>query len=86
MTRSVALCEAFRQLLPRDLHLSVEPNATALGAAILAAVGAGLHADLGAGMAAMVRTRALEPGGGEAWEAHYAKWRELYALLHAQTV
>ncbi|MFM7141675.1 MAG: FGGY family carbohydrate kinase, partial [Alphaproteobacteria bacterium] len=88
MTRSPGLLAAFSRVLHRPLLVSEEPNATALGAAILAAAGAGVHATIGDAADAMVRLRTLPPDerARESWQAHYARWRELYDQMRATTL
>lgn len=88
MTRSPGLLATFSRILHRPLLVSGEPNATALGAAILAAAGAGVHPSIGAAAEAMVRLHPLAPDdrARAAWEAHYARWRELYDQMRATTL
>ena len=88
MTRSPGLLAAFARILHRPILVSEEPNATALGAAVLAAAGAGLHPSISAAADAMVRLRPLPPDdrARDAWDAHYARWRELYDQMRATTL
>ena len=85
MTRSPGLLRAFARLIRRPLRLSIEPEATALGAAVLAAAGHGTHPSVADAAAEMVRRRPLEPdvAFSDAYDAHYGRWRELYAQLRA---
>jgi autoinducer 2 (AI-2) kinase len=88
MTRSPGLLAGFARVLHRPLLVSEEPNATALGAAILAAAGAGVQPSIAAAADAMVRLRPLatDEGTRDAWEAQYARWRELYDQMRATTL
>lgn len=83
MTRLPTLLREFARTIQRPLHLSEEPHATALGAALLAAVGAKIHPTVEDAAAAMVHTRVLEPtadlnAGGD---AEYQNWRKRYPEL-----
>jgi sugar (pentulose or hexulose) kinase len=88
MTRSPALLAAFARVVPRPLRVSEEPNATALGAAVLAAAGHGTHPSIAAAADAMVRKRPLaaESELSAAYEAYYARWRGLYDAVRALPV
>lgn len=88
MTRSPTLLGSFARILRRPLRVSAEPDATALGAAVLAATGHGVHASVAEAAAAMVRQAPLEPDErlSEAYDAHYGRWRELYDRLRATSV
>jgi len=83
MTRSPALRASFARILRTPLLISEEPNATALGAAVLAAAGLGTYPSIAAAAAAMVRRHPLEPdlAHDSAYQERYARWRELYATL-----
>jgi autoinducer 2 (AI-2) kinase len=88
MTRSTALLASFARILRVPLLVSEEPNATALGAAVLAAAGSGVHPGVTQAAQAMVRRHPLRADVGftDAYEAYYARWRELYATLHAMSL
>jgi sugar (pentulose or hexulose) kinase len=88
MTRSPSLLSVLARVLQRPLIVSLEPNATALGAATLAASGAGFFASLAEATAAMVRHRELDPqrDSWPAYDAQYARWRDLYATLAATSL
>jgi autoinducer 2 (AI-2) kinase len=88
MTRSPGLLASFARIVKAPLRVSEEPNATALGAVVLAAAGLGTYPSTSAAAASMVRLRPLERDGvhGDAYEERYARWRELYATLHAMSV
>jgi L-ribulokinase len=88
MTRSGALLRWFARVLRTPMRLSGETHATALGAALLAAVGQGTHADLRSATAAMVRDRPLDPldQHAGAFDEYYAQWLETYDRLKAQSV
>jgi autoinducer-2 kinase len=88
MTRSPGLLRAFARLLNRPLLVSEEPNATALGAAVLAAAGGGAYSSIAAAADAMVRRRPLAPESDQrdAYDGYYARWRELYEQLRAITM
>ena len=79
MTRSPALLRAIAGVIRRPLHVSEDPNATALGAAVLAAAGHGTHPSIAAAADAMVRKNPLAAGDVSAeWDAYYGRWRRLY--------
>ncbi|MEW6271386.1 MAG: FGGY-family carbohydrate kinase [Thermodesulfobacteriota bacterium] len=80
MTRSPALLRAFAGVVPRPLRVSEDANATALGAAVLAAAGHGTHPSIAAAADAMVRKRELprDEALSADYEAYYARWRGLY--------
>lgn len=79
MTRLPSLLREFARTSARPLRVSAEPNATALGAALLAAVGAGVHPDVDDAANAMVRTHPLEPDSSfSEGDAEFARWRDLY--------
>ncbi|HYC22948.1 MAG TPA: FGGY-family carbohydrate kinase [Candidatus Bathyarchaeia archaeon] len=83
MTRSPGLRASFARILRTPLLISEEPNATALGAAVLAASGLGTYDSVATAAAAMVRRHVLEPDTthSDAYEERYARWRELDATL-----
>jgi sugar (pentulose or hexulose) kinase len=62
-------------------------ESASLGCAVLTAIGAGLHRSLDEAVAAMVRTRRVDPTPGPraTLDDRYRKWRELYAALEGQT-
>jgi autoinducer 2 (AI-2) kinase len=69
-------------VLGRPVHVPVEKESTALGAALLARVGARLDDDLGSALARVVRReRTFDPAptAVERYGELYANWRELYA-------
>jgi len=88
MTRSPTLLRLVATTLGVPLGVAEVPESASLGCAILAAVGSGLHPDLRAAVAAMVRTRTVEPDAAHqsAFDERYRKWRELYASLHSWTI
>lgn len=88
MTRSPGMMRALARILRQPLLVSREPHATALGAAVIAAAGLGTHRDIPSAAAAMVRRDPVEPepGATDAWDAHYARWREIYGQLRATTL
>ncbi len=83
MTRSPSLLAGFASLVDRPLQVSAEHNATALGAAVLAAAGSGAYPSIADAARAMVRKRALarDAALSEEYEAYYARWRELYGAV-----
>jgi autoinducer 2 (AI-2) kinase len=80
MTRSAALLRSFAGVVRRPMRVSEDANATALGAAVLAAAGTGTYASIAAAAEAMVRKHPLaaDDGVSDAYEAYYARWRTLY--------
>lgn len=88
MTRGPALVESFARFLRTPLQISEEAHATALGAALLAAVGLGTYPDVASAEAAMVRRSTVEPASShvEEFEAYYARWREKYEQLKQQSL
>lgn len=83
-TRSPFWLQVHADTLGVGLELTEEPEAPALGSAILAAVGAGRFPTIDAGCAAMVRTaRRIEPdpAAHAAYEPIYARYRAAYAAL-----
>src|SRR5262249_27357783 len=83
MTRSPGLKRSFARILHRPLLVSEDPNATALGAAVLAAAGLGTYSSVADAARAMVRHHPLEPDVAlrDAYDSYYARWRELYDQL-----
>ena len=80
MTRLPSLLHEFARTSARPLLVSEEPHATALGAALLAAVGAGVYANAAEAATAMVRTRPLErdPAFSDEGDAEFQRWRDVY--------
>lgn len=83
MTRSAALLRCFAGVMRRPMQISDEPNATALGAAVLAAAGSGTYPSIAAAAGAMVRKQPLAADAtlSAAFEDYYARWRVLYDSL-----
>lgn len=83
MTRLPTMLREFARTNRRPLRVSDEPNATALGAALLAAVGSRTHATIVDAAATMVRTHPLEvePGLSDEGDAEYESWRKRYPEL-----
>jgi autoinducer 2 (AI-2) kinase len=83
MTRSRALLDGFARVVGRPLEVSAEYNATALGAAVLAAAGSGAYPTIADAARAMVRKHALAPDAALSadFDAYYARWRGLYAAV-----
>jgi autoinducer 2 (AI-2) kinase len=84
LSRSRLLGEIAAAVLERPVRPQEAPEATALGAAIAAAVAAGLYPDLRSAAAAMTRPAApIEPDPSLAAEYtdHYERWRRAYAML-----
>ena len=82
MSRSIALQQEIARTLDLPLRISAEPEATALGAAILASIGAGGHRDLQSATDAMVQLTDLppEPSLKSDYDRHYADWQAIFAL------
>jgi autoinducer 2 (AI-2) kinase len=80
MTRSAALLRSFAGVVRRPMRVSEDANATALGAAVLAAAGTGTYPSIAAAAEAMVRKHPLATDGevNEAYESYYGRWRALY--------
>lgn len=81
MSRSRVLQTEISRAMNIPLRLSSEPEATALGAAILASIGVGLHSDLPTAVRAMVRSVEI-PGAPEfkaGYDRQYAAWQEVFA-------
>ncbi len=81
MTRLPSLLREFARTSRRPLRVSDEPHATALGAALLAAVGAGAHPSIADAAREMVRLRDVEPGLRDEGDAEYERWRKRYPEL-----
>ena len=81
MSRSRSLQVEIARSLHLPLHLSAEPEATALGAAILASVGVGLHGDRKAAVHEMVQVTVIPPDPElrDAYDRQYAAWQEVFA-------
>ena len=74
--------QVLADVLGTPVHVPVEKESTALGAALLARVGAGLDADLDEAVARVVRherTFAPEPAAVARYQELYAGWTELVA-------
>ena len=74
--------QVLADVLGTPVHVPVEKESTALGAALLARVGAGLDADLDEAVARVVRherTFEPEPEAVARYQELYAGWTELYA-------
>jgi len=88
VSRSDTFARCVAGVLQRPVALSRTPDATALGAALCAAVGSGAFADLPAAADALAPARAVvEPESAEAyaslWQA-WSGWREARAPADAQ--
>lgn len=83
MTRLPTLLREFARTSRRPLRVSDEPHATALGAALLAAVGSKVHRSVASAAEAMVRTRALpaDPSFSDEGNAEYELWRKRYSEI-----
>jgi sugar (pentulose or hexulose) kinase len=88
MTRGASLRRCFARLLRVPMAISREAHATALGAALLAAVGRGTHDDVKSASALMVHHTPLEPfdDQADAYDAYYRQWRETYDRLKQQSI
>lgn len=86
MTRSPLLLRVLGQVTGLPLRVSEQPEAAALGCALLAARGAGVHRDLEAAVRAAVRSIDHEPGEAGPYAERYRKWRELGARLDQASV
>jgi len=81
MSGSLALQTEIARTLNLPLRLSVEPEATALGAAILASVGGGWHSNPTTAVQEMVHLKEI-PGAPEFrddYDRHYAEWQAIFA-------
>lgn len=82
-TRSQLFTQILADVLERPLEICGEPEISALGAAIVAAVGIGAHPDLATACAAMTRTGSTVQPRGETG-AVYAQLREVHRQLYPQ--
>jgi autoinducer 2 (AI-2) kinase len=87
MTRSPTLLTLIGQTVRAEMLVSEELNATALGAAALAAVGSGAYESIDSAVAAMARRRRLEANRDhcEAYDRYHARWCEFYGQLARQS-
>lgn len=84
LSQSDSFARILCDVLGTPLHVSETPAATALGAALCAAVGAGAEPDLIAATARYTRTRLeLEPDTSDASAAVYARWTRMRAARQA---
>ena len=81
-------CGSWRRRSACRSTVAEVPESASLGCAILAAIGAGLHPSVPDAVAAMVRTRTVEPDValGAAFSERYRRWREIYASLQSWTI
>lgn len=80
-SKSDLFCQILADVLDRSVVRCRAPEASALGAAMLAAVGAGVHADADAAAKAMTATgRAFEPGAARTTYARL--YEEVYAGIY----
>jgi len=88
MTRSATLLRLLADTLGAPLTVADVAESASLGCAILAAVGATAHASLPDAVAAMTRSRQVEPDAAEVApaEERYRKWRSVYDLLQTWTL
>ena len=88
MTRSATLTQVLADTLGVPLAIAEVPESASLGCAVLAAIGAGAYATIPEAVAAMTRTRRVEPEPARiaVCEARYRKWREVYGLLQTWTL
>lgn len=88
LTQSATITSVLADTLGVPLAIADVPESASLGCAILAAVGAGLHPSIPDAVAAMARTRAVEPAPDRvaAYDERYRKWREVYDLLQTWTM
>lgn len=88
MTRSRSLLEQFARVIERPLFVASEPDATALGAAILASVATGTHSDSEQAATAMVRRETVAQEGAVRPDASaaYEKWREVYSVARKTSI
>lgn len=85
MSRSPTLQIEFARALNLPLRLSAEPEATALGAAILASIGAGWHPDPSTAIQKMVHVAEIpdHPEFKTAYDHQYQAWQEVFAATKA---
>ena len=82
-TRSALFTQVLADVLERPLEICTEPEISALGAAVVAAVAVGAHPDLATASAAMTSTgRTVWPDAGRA--ARYAQLRTVHEQLYPQ--
>lgn len=88
LTQSPTLLRCIASAVQRPLTVAAVIESASLGSAILAAVAAGLHPDLETAIAAMTRSRAVDPDPAEAavLEERYRKWTELFETFHGWTL
>ncbi|HZP40018.1 MAG TPA: FGGY-family carbohydrate kinase [Candidatus Binatia bacterium] len=88
LSQSPTLTTVLADTLGIPLRVADVPESASLGSAVLAAVGAGLHATLAEAVAAMTRTRGVEPAPERvpAYDERYRKWREVYDFLQTWTM
>jgi len=88
MTRSATLTQVLADTLGVPLAIAEVPESASVGCAVLAAIGAGAYGTIPEAVAAMTRTRCVEPrpARAAACEARYRKWREVYGLLQTWTL
>ncbi len=88
MTRSRTLTRLLAETLGVPLTIATVSESASLGCAILAAVGVGAYASVAAAVAAMARSRVIEPASRPATDygERYRKWRELYDLMQTWTL
>lgn len=81
MSGSLALQVEIARTLDIPLRLSAEPEATALGAAILASVGGGWHSSPATAVQEMVRLKEIPaaPEFRDDYDRHYADWQAIFA-------
>jgi autoinducer 2 (AI-2) kinase len=83
LTRSPFWAQLVADVLGAPVRVSQIPEGTALGAAVCAGVAAGLFPGLAEGAAHLARVRTVHPNEENArtYEALYAEWKEVRALL-----
>jgi sugar (pentulose or hexulose) kinase len=88
MTRSPTLVRILADILGIPVAVAAVPESASLGCAILAAIGVGAYGSLAEAVAAMTRTRTIEPEASRAsdYGDRYRKWRELYDALQTWTI
>jgi autoinducer 2 (AI-2) kinase len=88
LTRSPTLTRLLADTLGVPLSIGEVTESASLGCAVLAAVGAGVYPSIPEAVAAMTRTRRVEPDAERtaACDARYRKWREVYGMLQTWTL
>ncbi len=88
LTQSPTLLRLIATTVGVPLAVCEVPESASLGCAMLAAVGAGLHPDVASAVAAMTRTRTVDPDGERvaAYTERYHKWHETYGTLQQWTL